>query len=876
MTISKGQIALGLLLFSFRSAYGITGTPYVSDLSMTSSTNGWGPVEINMSNGEKSAGDGNPIRIRGAAYSKGLGVHASSTVRYNIGGSCSVFASDIGVDDEVASQGSVTFQVWGDGVKLYDSGLLTGASAVKSISVNVSAKTLLDLIVTDGGDGASNDHADWANARLTCQAATTVTSFVSDLTPQAAINGWGPAEKDMSNGEKAAGDGKTLTLNGVKYSKGLGVHAASDLKYNLGKVCTTFGSDIGVDDEVGSYGSVIFQVWADGTNLYDSGVMTGSSATKTTSVDVTGKGVLDLIVTDGGDGASNDHADWANAKLTCASSTPSTPPAPTPAPAVNQAPVASSGAAQTITLPAAATLNGSAKDDGLPSGTLTVAWSKVSGPGTVVFSSPATAVTNASFSTAGAYTLRLTASDGVLSTTSDTTVVANSSTIPPGAVVVNPGDDVQNIVGSKATGTTFYFNAGVYRTQSINPRDGDVFIGASGAILNGANLLTAFSRQGSYWVAANQNQQGTRTGSCLPQYPRCTYPEDFFIDGVPLQHVGDLASVGAGKYYFDYTQRAIYFADDPTGHTVEASVAPAAFYGSSINVTIQGFIIEKYANPAQSGAIHGMALGAGPRSTGWIIKQNEVRQNHGGGIWIGEQMQILNNFVHDNGQMGVIGGGSSVLVQDNEIAYNNRSGYDPSWEAGGTKFVGTTNLVVRRNYVHHNIGPGLWTDSNNSGTLYENNHTVSNQIAGIMHEISFSAIIRNNLVENDAFTPTGSGIWYGSGILVSASSGVEVYGNTVTNCMAGIGGMQGDRGSQYLLQNLYVHDNTITQSSGTAAGIVKSPVFDDSIFATWSNRFQNNTYVLSNSTGNYYTWKNADVNKSTWIGYGNDVGGSWK
>ena len=331
--------------------------------------------------------------------------------------------------------------------------------------------------------------------------------------------------------------------------------------------------------------------------------------------------------------------------------------------------------------------------------------------------------------------------------------------------------------------------------------------------------------------------------------------------------------MAAGKYYFDYTQQKIYFANDPTGHTVETSTTPAAFYGSAVNVTIQSLVIEKYANQATSGAIQGAALGSGPRSTGWIIKQNEVRLNHGGGIWIGEQMQILNNFVHHNGQMGVLGGGSSVVVQNNEIAYNNQAGYDPGWEAGGTESVGTANLVVRGNYVHHNNGPGLWTDGNNTGTLYDTNHTAYNWIAGIMHEISFSAIIRNNLVENDG---SGSGIWYGAGILVSASSGVEVYGNTVTNCTAGIGGMQGDRGPNYMLQNFYVHDNTITQSTGTAAGIVKSSVWDNSVFSSWNNRFQNNTYVFSNSTANYYSWLSGDANKSAWVGYGNDVTGVWK
>jgi hypothetical protein len=47
-------------------------------------------------------------------------------------------------------------------------------------------------------------------------------------------NGWGPIEKDQSNGDLAAGDGLTLTLNGTTYNQGLGAHAASDVRYSLG------------------------------------------------------------------------------------------------------------------------------------------------------------------------------------------------------------------------------------------------------------------------------------------------------------------------------------------------------------------------------------------------------------------------------------------------------------------------------------------------------------------------------------------------------------------------------------------------------------------------------------------------------------------
>lgn len=99
-------------------------------------------------------------------YTKGLGVHANSEIRYALNGQYASFASDIGVDDEVGISGSVTFEVWADGVKLYDSGAMTGASATKNVNVNLPGKQELRLIVRDNGDGNAKDHGDWANARL--------------------------------------------------------------------------------------------------------------------------------------------------------------------------------------------------------------------------------------------------------------------------------------------------------------------------------------------------------------------------------------------------------------------------------------------------------------------------------------------------------------------------------------------------------------------------------------------------------------------------------------------------------------------------------------------------------------------------------------
>lgn len=141
-----------------------------------------------------------------------------------------------------------------------------------------------------------------------------VETYLSDLGWTSATNGWGPVEKDKSNGNQAAGDGKTLTLNGTTYPKGLGMHAAADVKFALGGKYTAFVAEVGVDDAAGP-GSVVFQVWADGAVLFDSGVMRQETAAKAVNVSVVGKQELRLVVADAGDGVTCDEANWGGARL---------------------------------------------------------------------------------------------------------------------------------------------------------------------------------------------------------------------------------------------------------------------------------------------------------------------------------------------------------------------------------------------------------------------------------------------------------------------------------------------------------------------------------------------------------------------------------
>jgi hypothetical protein len=529
-----------------------------------------------------------------------------------------------------------------------------------------------------------------------------------------------------------------------------------------------------------------------------------------------------------------------------------------PAPVPNTAPVVSAGPAQTITLPASATLAGTATDDGLPSNTLTTVWTKVSGPGTTTFSNASARNSTVSFSVGGNYVLRLSATDGALTTSSDVTITVNDT--PNSGIEVYPGTDIQALVGAKPEGTTFIIKSGVHRMQMVKPRNGNKFIGEAGAIMNGSRLLTNWSREGAYWVVYGQTQQGPMHGECKAGYERCNRPEDLFINDVMLRHATSLGAVKPGMWYFDYDGDRIYIADDPAGKKVETSVSLYAFKSSASNVTIKNLIIEKYAQPSQNGAIFARD---GVMGTAWVIDSNEVRLNHGCGIaGLGNFTKVLNNKIHHNGQMGLGGNGDDLLIEGNEIYYNLLPvvGVNDAWEGGGTKFALTNRLTVRGNYVHDNYGTGLWTDIDNINTVYENNQVINNLGNGITHEISYDAIIRNNVVRNNGSVGC-SWLWC-SQILIQNSLKVEVYGNTVEvagDKGNGIGIISQNRGSgkfgPYLPMYNYVHHNTVIHrrspqgSSGAVADYNASTVYFNG-----GNKYDYNTYHVTDANASHWQW----------------------
>ncbi|HWQ90276.1 MAG TPA: glycoside hydrolase family 36 N-terminal domain-containing protein, partial [Clostridia bacterium] len=136
----------------------LAATVPLSALDLNQMTIGWGKVQVDR------GVMGRPLSIGGKPFAHGVGTHGTSKLRVELNQNAARFVAQVGLDDSAEGKGSVGFVVIGDGKVLWKSPVLTGGQPATPVSVDVSKVNVLELRVTDGGDGTSHDHADWAEA----------------------------------------------------------------------------------------------------------------------------------------------------------------------------------------------------------------------------------------------------------------------------------------------------------------------------------------------------------------------------------------------------------------------------------------------------------------------------------------------------------------------------------------------------------------------------------------------------------------------------------------------------------------------------------------------------------------------------------------
>lgn len=109
-----------------------------------------------------------------------------------------------------------------------------------------------------------------------------------------------------------------LQIGGQTFAKGLGHHAGGSLTLLLEGQFAAFEALVGLQPCGGGRGSVIFRVWVDGEQRFDSGVLRASDPPRPVHVPVEGASELRLEADDAGDGIECDMANWAEARLVAA------------------------------------------------------------------------------------------------------------------------------------------------------------------------------------------------------------------------------------------------------------------------------------------------------------------------------------------------------------------------------------------------------------------------------------------------------------------------------------------------------------------------------------------------------------------------------
>ncbi|MBM3855459.1 MAG: melibiase, partial [Verrucomicrobia bacterium] len=141
-----------LLLFLACSALPAAETVWLDTLDLSSLRQGWGRPQINRSIREQ------PLTIAGKVFARGVGTHANATFRLLLNRGAERFQASVGVDDAAGPSASVVFQIVADGKRLFGSGPMKRGQAARAVDVDVRGVRVLQLLVTDAGDGITNDH----------------------------------------------------------------------------------------------------------------------------------------------------------------------------------------------------------------------------------------------------------------------------------------------------------------------------------------------------------------------------------------------------------------------------------------------------------------------------------------------------------------------------------------------------------------------------------------------------------------------------------------------------------------------------------------------------------------------------------------------
>lgn len=313
--------------------------------------------------------------------------------------------------------------------------------------------------------------------------------------------------------------------------------------------------------------------------------------------------------------------------------------------------------------------------------------------------------------------------------------------------------DLRNVSGSKDAPTTIR---------------GEV---AGQVILRGSDVLRSWKRVGPQLYARDLNKEPSQVfvngdyykqigGTVFDGYPvnsRSEYYKYHQGDGgVWHGRVTPVApeKLPVGSFIFDTDQRVVYVKSDKdllneSANVVEASQRERVFFAENDRYLVVENLDIQHANTSVTN--RGAALVVW-RSSDVMMRNLRASWNDLAGLQFGgDNITLEDSESSYNGQTGVMGFGTSILVQRVRVSFNNRRSFNKYWEAGGFKFVGfeegaLRNAVVRDCVAVSNQGDGIWLDWKNADVQVTRNVSAYNSGFGIHYEASSKGQINENIV----------------------------------------------------------------------------------------------------------------------------------
>ena len=425
-----------------------------------------------------------------------------------------------------------------------------------------------------------------------------------------------------------------------------------------------------------------------------------------------------------------------------------------------------------------------------------------------------------------------------------------------GTSLGTPWRTINKAAQTMVAGDIAYIRGGTYRESVFPARDGTSAsaritysaYNSEQVIISGADIFTGWAASGNAWRIPWTLSLPTYSSELV--FRR----EMVIVDGVVMRAVGSRAEVVPGTFFVEGTDTAptaIYLRlpgdAAPTGHTIECVVRHPVFdAGSHGWLRVAGLTFRHAANRAQwAMCTFGMHDS--------IIESNLFEWSNGLGIaQSGRNNTYLYCTSRDNAQMGWGGYGTNNLIENCKSFRNNWKGFDPGWEAGGTKFVFTTNTTIRKFESGFNEGPGIWLDIENYGNTIEQCWVYSNKLAGIMIEYkSDNNVIRNNVAHGTRFFAYAA-----AGILTQAAkNNTYVHNTCIANEGPGIyirGDGRWQNGGNKVFNNLLMRNASSPLYVGGSVG--GDMEIEHGNGANIGNQLNGNIYFHPNSTANSKTF----------------------